>query len=281
MHKNQPKNVHLRGKYSMQEYLLQEQDPILLPRRKEIRAPLSPDETRQSILNCLACTVPHEGRMRVFRNWVPVIFVLYIYKGGELTAVVRTRSSDGFPAQYHIASHLLQNCIHSGKFIPDLVAGARESVWKSLQIFLTRGDVLLNRGLLLTQIPTLIRSVAPGSQSSFLTAQTFINEFFTGAGFLFSITFKHALPFIFDSLCSEATEFGVIFTGRRRYKADSCPGKCPCRWDRCRLQKPLEPSLLHHLIPSTVNEVLQRVWMDLENHIRIFPGDLFVEEALI
>ena len=196
--------------------------------------------------------------------------------------IVRTRSTDPCQAaRYHIASHFLQNCLHMGQQVLDATtAGARECVWKRLQVFQTSGEYMLNHGTPLTNIPVILRSVHPLSVTSLACAQLFVRDFFAGHGFLFHFCF-HSTPSIeYDALCSAPRWSTHIFLGRRHYKSTQCPRRCPCRWDVYRLDrsKPIDPSHIPCIVPSIVDETMKVLCRSIENHLRIAPRALFLDD---
>lgn len=280
--KNEPHRIHLRHRTAMVEFLKQGLEPILLPNKKEIKLPGHTSETRQCLLNALACCVPIEGAMRIFREWVRLLFTAFFFKGGELCAIVKTRpGSDENPGKYHMVSHLLHETIHLGNKARLEFAGTRESVWKSLQVFVTEGDVLLNRGVLLTEIiPQLLRSVVPESLRSLYSARAFLMN---RSGMLYQMIRPETTSFDHNALCGVPPELKMIFCGRRIYKHSGCPRLCPCRWDLLRLNssEAVDPAVLHHLIPSSIDRTMKLVFVALENRMRLFPAELFVPDTCL
>lgn len=277
-----PVNCHSRSSVSMKAYMSAGESPFLLPSEKIIRKPVSARDTRQCILNALSCTVPREGRIRLFGEWVDIVYAGFLFKGGELIAVIRTHDSGNKKlgkGKYHIASHLLQNCLHIGnKHLFKGKSRSRECVWKSLMIFSDLGDYVLNRGWMMTHVPSFLRSVAPNSHESFTACMAFIGEFFNGGGFLWALVHRSPLPLNHNALCNVNTEVCNVFIGRKNYKALECPSKCPCKWDVFRLgdiDKP-SPSDIASIVPSIVDDSLRQVFHSLENYYCLQPNAMFL-----
>lgn len=266
----------------MQAYLLQGQPPLLVPRNPGIRVPTSPEDTRQCVLDALATTTPREARMRIFKQWHDIIICSYVYKGGELMVIVRTRSTDPrHVPKYNIASHLLHNSLHLGShLLPLSMVCARESVYKCVQVYADMREYLLNDGLLLTHVPLPLRSVFPLSPVSFACAKLFIGEFHTCSGFLFKLS-CHAWSFRAPS--SIPPEMVFVFMGRRHYKEHQCPRSCPCRWDRYRVCTDAiarNVQAIPLIVPSIIDGYARVMFAELEHRIRASPGSLFLNDLV-
>ena len=278
--KMRPKFIHRRSNVSMQAYLNQGQDPILLPRCRAMRIPATPEETRGCVLDALACTVPREGRMRIFKQWHDIIIVSYAFKGGELLVIVRTRSNHAeYVPKYHILSHLLHNCLHVGpKLLPLSMTCARESVYKCVQLYANTREYLLNDGILLTHIPLPLRSVFPLSNVSLACARLFIGDLYARHGFLFKLS---SPPSSFG--ITMPAEMAYVFMGRRSYKEHQCPHMCPCKWDLYRIsaeKASADVAKIPLIVPSIIDGHAKVMFGELERHIRSAQARLFLNDLM-